>query len=322
MRWDFYTVMSVSSGVVLMVAGLAGPVVGSARERTNLFIAGVISLAYGVWAASQKSGVFFFSITPAILAVFILFRAAQRLSVAATRTVRPATPTIPTPAANPERGPTTKYVRRSATSSSLQDAYHQPMRGAVAGNSMAYCPQFVLLQAHPDTLQYESAPLRLGWSLDSAVVSLDDGETLRTSWQCSARLKVAVGKDLRPAQITPGVSWVTVFDGSGLVGVTKSRIVGLVVKGQSLVGDLHWNRDASVAMWSFPLERCISIEQSQSRYGTDVVLVADSPAGRLTLTRFSPVSTDPTKTEVIAGERVARFLDATRIRLQSPPSTT
>ena len=65
MHWDFYTLLSVLSGIVLIAASLAGPVVGTARERLSIFAVGAFSFAYGIWVATQTSGFFMFSVAPA-----------------------------------------------------------------------------------------------------------------------------------------------------------------------------------------------------------------------------------------------------------------
>lgn len=56
MHWDFYTLLSVLSGIVLIAASLAGPAVGTARERLSIFAAGAFSFIYGIWVATQTSG--------------------------------------------------------------------------------------------------------------------------------------------------------------------------------------------------------------------------------------------------------------------------
>ena len=43
MHWDFYTLLSVLSGIVLIAASLAGPVVGTARGTAEFFSVGTFS---------------------------------------------------------------------------------------------------------------------------------------------------------------------------------------------------------------------------------------------------------------------------------------
>jgi len=87
MHWDFYTLLSVLSGIVLIAASLAGPVVGTARERLSIFAVGAFSFIYGIWVATQTSGFFMFSVAPAGLAVLIIVRAVQHAGQA-----KPAAP--------------------------------------------------------------------------------------------------------------------------------------------------------------------------------------------------------------------------------------
>src|SRR5712692_5918189 len=77
MHWDFFTVLSVLSGIVLIAAGLAGPVVGTARERLGIFALGAFSFVYGIWVATQVSGFYMFSVAPAVLAIMIIIRAVR-----------------------------------------------------------------------------------------------------------------------------------------------------------------------------------------------------------------------------------------------------
>ncbi len=60
MNWNAYTVCSVISGAVLIITGLARGV--STKGRVYAFIGGIFFCSYGIYAAEQTSGTFYFPI--------------------------------------------------------------------------------------------------------------------------------------------------------------------------------------------------------------------------------------------------------------------
>lgn len=88
MNWNGYTVFSVLSGAILVVAALVSPGL-SANDRFYGLLGGAVFIGYGTFAASQTSGTFLFPIW-----IFIIPPAAiVYLVVAASGKTRRSTPT-------------------------------------------------------------------------------------------------------------------------------------------------------------------------------------------------------------------------------------
>ncbi len=313
MHWDFYTLLSVLSGIVLIAASLAGPVVGTARERLSIFAVGAFSFIYGIWVATQTSGFFMFSVAPAGLAGLIIVRAVQHAGQAkpaapagAGTAAGPQAPSRPggpprhgapprheaSPALEPPprpEGPGARHGRRT-TLSALQAAQPERVRQAVDGTSRSFCPAFLLpgsseVSAPGGGLDYYlSESLMFGWSLADGKPRLPRGEELYGLWQADARVKVAVGGDLNPTTPRPGVSWVTVLDGTGLIALSRHRVIGVVVRGDSLLGAFDGSDGAGIALWSLPLRRFSSVSVTAAGHGEGLVLSSAEPAGHVTLT--------------------------------------
>jgi hypothetical protein len=248
MHWDFYTVLSVLSGIVLIGAGLAGPVVGSARERLGIAALGVFSFVYGIWVATQTSGFYVFSVAPALLAITIIVRAVQhaaknRASVAAAGTASGA-PGVSDAGARPAPSQPAAPGRR-VTVSALQAAQPARVRQVVASRSSSFCPVFQL-EASPSD-DYFSESVAFGWSMADDRPRLAPGEELVQIWKTSARLKVAIDEEMNPTPPRQGVRWVTVVDGTGLIMLSGLRLMGIVVRGESLTGAFG---DSGRALWS------------------------------------------------------------------------
>lgn len=60
MTWDAYTVFSVLSGGALVILGFIPAF--SLRDRLGAIAAGAIFVVYGIYTASQTSGIYFFSV--------------------------------------------------------------------------------------------------------------------------------------------------------------------------------------------------------------------------------------------------------------------
>ena len=271
MRWDFFTVMSVVSGVVLVIASLGGDAVGPASERGWLFVLGAGSVAFGVWVANQTSGIYFFSIAPAVLAAVIVVRAVQKAS-------RPLGSVAPSNAP-PTTGSSSSAPADAAPSEfwALRAAQPQQVREAVRLGSQRFTPAFGLLksQNRPEIESWE--PLDLSWTMASGMPSLADGEELRATWHGRTRVKVSLGLDLGPTEVAVGARWVTAFDGIGFVALTSAAVVGIVTLGESILGRIDRDAGAGIAMWKLPLERCVSV-------------VAPAPGGVMMLSTSSPAS--------------------------------
>jgi hypothetical protein len=324
MHWDFYTALSALSGIVLMVAGLGGPAVGTARERLSIFALGAFSLAYGIWVATQVSGFFLFSVAPALLAVMIIIRAVQH----AARPKPPAGPPAARPAEaaagatpGPYQGshaappamrgdsalaqaappgaqapgmqaPGTVPGRRAVVSA-LRAAQPERVRQAVPGTSAAFCPAFhlpgsagVLAPAGPAGY-YLAESLGLGWSVADGRPRLPPGEELLGLWQARARVKVAVDPDLSPAPARHDVSWVTVLDGTGLIALSRQRVMGILVRGDSLLGIFDQAGPAGIALWCLPLRRVASASVAPAARDEALLLSSAEPAGHVSLTEVS-----------------------------------
>ena len=341
MHWDFYTLLSVLSGIVLIAASLAGPVVGTARERLSFFAVGAFSFIYGIWVATQTSGFFMFSVAPAGLAVLIIVRAVQHAGQAkpaapagASTAAGPQTPSRPggpprhgapprheaSPALEPPRhpeGPGARHGRRT-TLSALQAAQPERVRQAVDSTSRSFCPAFLLpgsseVSAPGDGLDYYlSEPLTFGWSLADGKPRLPRGEELFGLWQAGARVKVAVGRDLNPTTPRPGVSWVTVLDGTGLIALSRYRVIGVVVRGDSLLGAFDGSDDTGIALWSLPLRRFSSVSMTAVEHGEGLVLSSAEPAGHVTLTGIRTAGAPGRQAAAVPPEHVADMINRAR----------
>ena len=347
MHWDFYTVLSVLSGIVLIAASLAGPVVGTARERLSIFAVGAFSFIYGIWVATQTSGFFMFSVAPAGLTVLIIVRAVQHAGQAkpagpagaGTAAVGPQTPSRPggpprhgapprheaSPALeSPPRpeGPGARHGRRT-TLSALQAAQPGRVRQAVDGTSRSFCPAFLLpgsseVSAPGDGLDYYlSESLMFGWSLADGKPRLPRGEELFGLWQADARVKVAVGRDLNPTTPRPGVSWVTVLDGTGLIALSRHRVIGVVVRGDSLLGTFDGSDGTGIALWSLPLRRFSSVSVTAAGHGEGLVLSSAEPAGHVTLTGIGTAGAPGRQAAAVPPEHVADMINRARADVPS-----
>jgi hypothetical protein len=84
MNWDWYTIFSVFSGVVLIAASfLPGQ---RPKNRAYCFLGGVVMLGYGVYVAQQTNGTYYFPvqifILPPLLIAYALFQMVQRRKAA------------------------------------------------------------------------------------------------------------------------------------------------------------------------------------------------------------------------------------------------
>jgi hypothetical protein len=335
MHWDFFTVLSVLSGIVLIAAALAGPVVGTARERLSIFAVGAFSFGYGVWVATQVSGFYMFSVAPAALAVGIIFRAVQHAGQkqpAAGPTRAPVGPpssgTAAAPAGTPPgavAGTPGATPGRRATVSALQAAQPERIRQAVHGNSTAFCPVFQLpgsagLSAPTGSSDYYLAEsLALGWSMADGRPRLPPGEELFGIWQAEVRIKVAIGNDLTPTPPRQGVSWVTVVDGTGLIALSRQRMIGTVVRGDSLLGafDAAFDGagDTGIALWCLPLLCCSSVSATPVGHGEGLILSSAEPAGHVTLTGISAAEVTGRQAAGVPPGHVAEMINRARAEL-------
>jgi hypothetical protein len=373
MHWDFFTLLSVLSGIVLIAASLAGAVVGTARERLSIFAVGAFSFIYGIWVATQTSGFFMFSVAPAGLAVVIIVRAVQHAgqakpaAPAGARTAAEATavavgahrapysPAPPSPAPSPPpspapswpqtlsrpggpprhgapprheaspapepprrpEGPGARHGRRT-TLSALQAAQPERVRQVVDGTSRSFCPAFLLpgsseVSAPGDGLDYYlSESLTFGWSLADGKPRLLRGEELFGLWQAGARVKVAVGRDLNPTTPAPGVSWVTVLDGTGLIALSRHRVIGVVVRGDSLLGAFDGSDGTGIALWSLPLRRFSSVSVTAVGNGQGLVLSSAEPAGHVTLTGIGTADAPGRQGAAVPPEHIADMINRAR----------
>lgn len=288
MHWDFFTVLSVLSGIVLIAASLGGPVVGTARERLGIFAFGAFSLAYGIWVAGQTSGFYVFSLAPAGTAIAIVIRAVQHAGQKKPQVRQPGPGT-----AGLQAGTPAPPQQNRAAASALRSAQPDRIREAVAGRSTGFCPAFQL-PASPEPSApsavggyCQSEALALGWSLADGLPRLPAGEELLGVWQAAARLKVAAGSDLKPAVAGHGISWVTALDGTGLIAVSRTRVMGIVVRGDSLAGVFDQAGGTGAAFWCMPLRRISSVSPAQAGHGEGLMLSSSEPAGHVTLTATS-----------------------------------
>lgn len=297
MHWDFFTVLSVLSGIVLIVASLGGPVVGTARERLGIFALGAFSLAYGIWVAGQTSGFYVFSLAPAGLAIAIIIRAVQHAGQKKPQVRQPSQaaagmPAGPPPPQSQSQPPQQQPQNRTAVSA-LRAAQPDRIREAVAARSTGFCPAFQLpgpaeppaAAAGGDYCQADA--LALGWSLADGLPRLPAGEELLGVWQAAARLKVAIGSDQSPAPAGPGISWVTALDGAGLIALSRTRVMGIVTRGDSLTGAFDRSAGTGAAFWCMPLRRISSVSVTQVGHGEGLMLSSSGPAGHVTLTAAS-----------------------------------
>lgn len=288
MHWDFFTVLSVLSGIVLIVTSLGGPVVGTARERLGIFAFGAFSLGYGIWVAGQTSGFYVFSLAPAGVAIAIIIRAVQHAGQKKPQVRQPSQEIAELPPGTPAPQP-----QNRAAGSALRAAQPDRIREAVAGRSTGFCPAFQLpgLAEPPapaaggDYCQSEA--LALGWSLADGLPRLPAGEELLGVWQAAARLKVAVGSDLNPAPAGHGISWVTALDGTGLIALSRTRVMGIVVRGDSLAGAFDRAGGTGAAFWCMPLRRLSSVSVTPVGHGEGLMLSSSEPAGHVTLAAAS-----------------------------------
>ena len=339
MHWDFFTVLSVLSGVVLIAAGLAGPVVGTARERLGIFAFGAFSFAYGIWVATRVSGFYMFSVAPAGLATVIIIRAVQRAAQkpSARHLSSDTASSAGTPSRAVESGaPPAPYRStasqsalsraemsgampgRRAAVSALESAQPESVRQAVYGRSTAFCPGFQLPGSaglavpNDSTDYYLSESLTLGWSMTDGRPRLPLGEDLFGLWRATLRIKVAIGNDLNPTPPLQGVSWVTVLDGTGLIALSRRRVIGAVVHGDSLLGTFGRAGNAGMALWCLPLIQISSVSVTAIGHGKGLILSSGEPAGHVTLTDISPVQVVHGQALGIPLEHVAEMINRAR----------
>lgn len=344
MHWDFFTVLSVLSGIVLIAAGLAGPVVGTARERLGFFALGAFSFTYGIWVATQVSGFFVFSVAPAGVAIMIIVRAAQRAgqnrppaaqsssgttpwsagtpsgATAPGAPPAPCQPTRPQPASSSAEAPGVTQGRRAAVSA-LRAAQPERIRQGVNSRSTAFCPGFQLpgsagLSVPTDHSDYHlSESLALGWSMADGRPRLPLGEELLGIWQASARVKVAIGNDLNPTPPMQGVSWVTVLDGTGLIALSRRRVIGVVVDGDSLLGTFGRVGNTGIALWCLPLLHISSVSVTPVGHDEGLILSSAKPAGHVTLTGISGAQATGRHAADVLPQHVAETVNQARAEL-------
>ena len=356
MHWDFYTLLSVVSGIVLIAASLAGPVVGTARERLSIFAVGAFSFVYGIWVATQTSGFFMFSVAPAGMAVMIIIRAVQHAgqkkppgaqSSASAAALSSGTPAeavageAPTEAAvkaaaeahrapyqpapsqpAPFRPEAPGATQNSQTAvSALRTAQPERIRQAVHIKSTAFCPVFRLpgsteVSAPTGSSDYYlSESLALGWSMADGWPRLPLGEELLGIWQANARVKVAIGNDLNPTPAKQGVSWVTVLDGTGVIALSRSRVIGTIVRGDSLLGAFDQAGNTGIALWCLPLLRLSSASATPVGPGEGLILSSAEPAGHVTLTGMSAADVVGRQTAGVPPEHVAEKINRARAEM-------
>jgi hypothetical protein len=288
MHWDFFTVLSAASGIVLIVASLGGPVVGTARERLGIFAFGAFSLAYGIWVAGQASGFYVFSLAPAGAAIGIIIRAVQHAGQK-----KPPGRQSSQGTAGPSAGAPAPPQQSRTAASALRTAQPDRIREAVAGRSTGFCPAFQLPGAAEPPAPAavgdycQSEALALGWSLADGLPRLPAGEELLGVWQATARLKVAIGSDQNPAPAGHGISWVTALDGTGLIALSRARVMGVVARGDSLAGAFDRATGTGAAFWCMPLRRVSSVSVTPVGREEGLMLSSSDPAGHVTLTAAS-----------------------------------
>ncbi len=350
MHWDFFTVLSVVSGIVLIAASLAGPVVGTARERLSIFAVGAFSFVYGIWVATQVSGFFMFSVAPAGMAVMIIIRAVQHAGQKKPPARQPSSATLglsagtPSGAAAVARAHSAPYqpapyqpapsqpvpfrpeapgaTQSSQTAvSALRTAQPERIRQAVHIKSTAFCPVFQLpgsteVSAPTGSSDYYlSESLALGWSMADGWPRLPLGEELLGIWQANARVKVAIGNDLNPTPAKQGVSWVTVLDGTGVIALSRSRVIGTVVRGDSLLGAFDRAGNTGIALWCLPLLRLSSASVTRVGHHEELILSSAEPAGHVTLTGISAADVVSRQTAGVPPEHVAEKINRARAEL-------
>jgi hypothetical protein len=175
----------------------------------------------------------------------------------------------------------------------------------------------VILKAESDMSNYTSAPVKLGWSLESRVPTLTVGESLTTTWYAKTRVKVAIDKDHAPTAVTGSVSWVTTFEGYGMVALTSHRLVGIIYDGASMVGEISWTNGAGVVLWSLPFSRCSSVEIVPLGDADGVTLVSAKPAGRATLSGFHSATPHGGAFPIVTAAQVSSLIENSRARVWS-----
>jgi hypothetical protein len=341
MHWDFYTVLSVLSGIVLIAAAVGGPVVGTVQERLGIFALGAFSFGYGIWVAAQSSGFYIFSIAPAALAVLVILRAVQHAGQKKPQagqpgsdgaTLPPGPPPQPRPmhpaspqSASPQPAPTQPAPPRPAPPnrtavSALRAAQPERIRQAVRSRSTAFCPAFQLPE--PESLvsfagsdYYESAPLTLGWSLGDGLPRVPADEELLGIWQADARLKVAIGQDLNPTPPVHGVSWVTVLAGTGLIALSRFRVMGIIARGDSLLGAFGRADGNATALWCMPLLRLSSVSVTPAGQDEGLILSSSEPAGHVTLTGLGTAEAVAGRAASVPARYLAEMINRSRERL-------
>lgn len=79
MHWDTYTIVSVVSGALLVIMGLAGA--GRSKDRGWSLLGGAGMIAYGVYVAKQTSGTYFFQVQMFVIPMLaIIYLGASLLS--------------------------------------------------------------------------------------------------------------------------------------------------------------------------------------------------------------------------------------------------
>ncbi|MGH3234705.1 MAG: hypothetical protein ACRDOH_15915 [Streptosporangiaceae bacterium] len=215
-----------------------------------------------------------------------------------------------------------RHGRRTALSA-LQAAQPEQVRQAVHGTSRRFCPAFQLpgsseLSAPGGGLDYYlSESLAFGWSLVDGKPRLPRGEELFGLWQASARVKVAVGRDLNPTTPRAGVSWVTVLDGTGLIALTRHRVIGVVVRGDSLLGAFDGAGGTGIALWSLPLRRFSSASVTAVGHGEGLILSSAEPAGHVTLTGIGTADVLGRQAAAVPPGHVADMINRARAAVSS-----
>jgi len=207
--------------------------------------------------------------------------------------------------------------------SALQAAQPERIRQAVLGQTTAFCPAFQLPGSAEVSAPgsgadyYLSESLAFGWSLVDGKPRLPRGEELFGLWQASARVKVAAGPDLNPTTPRPGVSWVTVLDGTGLIALSRHRVIGVVVRGDSLLGVFDGGGSTGIALWCLPLRRFSSVSVAAVGHGEGLVLSSAEPAGHVTLTGISTAQAPGRRAVAVPPGHVAEMINRARADVSS-----
>jgi hypothetical protein len=138
------------------------------------------------------------------------------------------------------------------------------------------------------------------------------GEDLFGLWRATVRIKVAIGNDLNPTPALQGVSWVTVLDGTGLIALSRRRVIGAVVHGDSLLGAFGRAGRAGIALWWLPLIHISSVSVTAIGHGKGLILSSAEPAGHVTLTDISPVQVVRGQALGVPPEHVAEMINRAR----------